>query len=170
VDVNTAIRHSRLGFLDKASATPNVNPQAAATVQAMNVFLFAGMVSPSSGNINETLGGTENKNLVTSIGGKQYTGYDSVEMDSVIELITPSQGDVPNDPNLVSLAQPDTQSSGPPNQLADLQSRLNTFLMGGVSMPNTQSIDALKGYTGPASPSTPTLPAFMQKIIKSGGA
>ena len=63
-----------------------------------------------------------------------------------------------------------TQPSGPPNQLADLQNRLNTFLMGGVNAPDTQSVEALKGYTGPASPSMPTLPAFLQKIIPGGGA
>ena len=142
IDVNTAVRESRLGILSETS-----NLQGAGTVQAMNVFLFAGLATPTSNDMSSNLDRALNQQFKSTVNGQQASGYDSVEMDSVIELLTPKPGDVGNDTSLTNMSQPDMQNQV--SELNTIESRLGVFITGGTSLPNQQT---LKGAETTASP------------------
>jgi hypothetical protein len=147
IDVNTAIRHSRQGILSQSA-----NLQGAGQVQNLNVFLFAGIASPGQGDISSTLSKSLSSDLSLSSNGQASasgSGYDSVELDSVIELETPQANSVGNDDLLTQLAQPDMQSKSPQSGINDIANRLGVFVTGGVSLPNVQTVQ------GTASKVTP---------------
>ena len=136
VDVNTAIRHSRQGILSQST-----NLQGSRG--SLWLFLFAGIASPGQSDISPTLSKALSSDLSISSNGQAAasgSGYDSVELDSVIELETPSPNSVGNDDLLTKLAQPDAQTSSPLSDLNDVQSRLGVFISGGASLPNVQPV------------------------------
>ena len=160
LDVNTAISDSRLGVL-----RANANPQAAGSVRGVNVFLFAGLVSPSSGDASTELSNALNASLASSTNGTSSIGYDSIEMDSVIELQTPKPGDVGDDTSLVDSTQPDMAKSGQGTSLAD---RLGVFVTGGRSLPNVQALQGTKGTATTGNPTAPAPPVLLQNFGQGG--
>jgi hypothetical protein len=165
VDINTAIRESRLGILSETA-----NTQGAGSVQAMNVFLFAGLASPTTNDMSSSLSTSLNQQFKSTVNGQQTTGFDSVELDSVIELQTPQPGDVGNDTSLTSLGQPDMQGGSQVTQaessLSDIDSRLGVFLSGGTSLPNKQT---LKGAQNQAPPS-PTVSNVASNVTQAAAS
>ena len=151
-DVNTTIRESRLGILSNSA-----NIQGVGNVQAMNVFLFAGLATPNSNDISTALkAALPGSALDLTVNGLSATGYDSVELDSVIELVTPQPGDVGSDDILTNSTQPDMQNQSPVSDITAIQQRINTFVTGGATLPNSQP---LKGAKSTVTPS-PTAPAL----------
>jgi hypothetical protein len=150
-DVNTAIRESRLGIL---SNTANI--QGAGNVQAMNVFLFAGLATPNSGDITTALNTALSSGLGVTVNGLPATGYDSVELDSVIELVTPQPGDVGSDDALTNYTQPDMQKQSAISDITNIQQRINTFITGGATLPDSQPLKGAKSIVTP-SPTAPAL-------------
>ena len=164
IDVNTAIRESRLGIL-----TDNPNPQGAATVQAMNVFLFAGLSTPqTSGDIAGSMSDTLNSQFTGTINGVPLSGFDSVELDSVIELVTPQPGSVSNDQELTNISQPDMQNQASVAALNDISSRLGFFITGGSTLPDTQSFNGAMNLPVPG-PSAPAAPDTLASTVPGGG-
>ena len=147
-DVNTAIRESRLGILANTS-----NIQGAGNVQAMNVFLFAGLATPNSNDISTALNAAlPGSALDLTVNGLSATGYDSVELDSVIELVTPQPGDVGSDDILTNYTQPDMQSQSPISDITTIEQRINTFITGGATLPNSQPLKGAKNVVIPSPP------------------
>ena len=163
-DVNAAIQDSRHSeAMPSEKEDEMVNPddvQQAGSVAAMNVFLFAGLTSPtgSSGVGGGAMSDALNAKLQITSNGKPVEGYDSVEMDSVIELQTPKPGDVIDDPSLKNSVQPDITSGEQPTDFQNLRDRLGMFIVGAASLSsNTQSV---KGLPAPASPQQTPKPSF----------
>jgi|SRR5271157_332821 len=158
IDVNTAIRESRLGILSGIST----QVQQAGTVQGVDVFLFAGLAAPPSSGMSDDLSKALNSKFTQSINGTKTSGFDSVELDSVVELITPQPGDVGNDPYLTNASQPDMQQQPQVSSLNDIESRLGVFVTGGTSLPDKQTLKGVetKPQVSPTKPIIPSLSAI----------
>ena len=123
-------------------------------MQAMNVFLFAGLATPNSNDISTALkAALPGSALDLTVNGLSATGYDSVELDSVIELVTPQPGDVGSDDILTNSTQPDMQNQSPVSDITAIQQRINTFVTGGATLPNSQPLKGAKNrHPSPTAP------------------
>ena len=173
-----AIRETRLGILTPPSETSF----AASEVPGVYTFLFAGLASPTDPSIASQLNSVNSSYPSPSSGAGPASSYnltskmyDSVEQDSVIELIT-IPGQPGTDQSLTSSSQPDMLTQIQKSDLASIRSTVDVFLTGGVSTPNSQSVKQLQSTPPGTGTPAPSIPDFLQgtasgvKRLLTGGS
>ena len=169
-----AINETRLGLL-----TPNsASSLSSASVDSTRAFLFTGSATPDDpsivGKLNSSLRLNQSLTLQSLTAPIQLTKtmYDSVELESVIELATPQQGQPGTDQSLASNPQPDMQASGGllNTSLTDIENNVKVFLTGGASSNDVQSIKQVANSNYTPNVPKPTLPAFVQKLLPGGNS
>jgi hypothetical protein len=165
-----AIRETRLGILTPDSA----NSLSQGTLDNVNVFLFAGMATPNDPSITGQLSTSDMYKRLSSSDVAQTMSviYDSVELDSVIELVTPQEGQPGDASNLTSNPQPDMLAAGKmlDSSLTDIKNSVQVFLTGGVSSTDTQVIKQVANAKINPNVPVPSLPPFIKNLLPGGNS
>jgi hypothetical protein len=163
-----AIRETRLGILTSSSAAA-LSADELAGVQS---FLFAGMAAPNDPTIVGQFSTLQLGQLHTGTPGTSEASgevsslFDSVELDSVIELETPDFNYPGTDNSLTQDLQPDMQEQvqAQTSDLNAVNDTLGVFLTGGKSSTNTQTVKQLSTTKSSEPVPVPTLPTLTNPL------